>query len=227
MGTIKARVDRLHRGGLGEKARLKRHWERRFAEKEAAFLYFLSAFTEEFWPTEAGEKAWGQIKPWLVEIHHQSYLGGDAPLVARLACVADWHGWFPSPLPAAWVRAVLDHPTAEKADCPNCGLIHPSGGYTWKDCRPVFAPPHSPHCLHCGEAMGEVAYGEVAQGYYQRHNARHPYPAIGLGKFLLKGGDPNQFDPLRKTECKPSRPSEPSPSPAAAPAADAEPPPSA
>ncbi len=30
-----------------------------------------------------------------------------------------------------------------------------------------------------------MSYGEVAKGYYQRHNAIHPYPVLGLGEFLL------------------------------------------
>lgn len=86
---------------------------------------------------------------------------------------------------------MLDNQTAGDTGCANCGLLHPSGGIEWKDCQPVYLPPHSPTCLHCGEPRGQ-------DSYYQRHQRNHPYPVLGLGKFLLSGGDPNDFDPLRK-----------------------------
>jgi len=197
MGAIKGRVKRLASGPLGEKVRQKRRAERRDQESRAAFLYFMNAFTKEIDTEDLDDKVWAVIEPWFWQIHDWPYLPKEAPLLARLACDAKDEGWFPSPLPAAWVRAVLDNPTAEEVDCGRCGLQHPSGGYSWKDCRPVFAPPFFPNCLHCGEPMGEVEYGKVAEDYYRRHNRSHPYPELTLGRFLLKGGDPNQFDPLR------------------------------
>lgn len=196
MGQLKARVERLNRSPLGDAASLRRHWVRVRREKRAAFFYFLRAIPAEVEDRSAEIVA--ALEPWLDAISVEPYLPDEAPLIARIACGIDWNGWFPSPLPPAWVRAVLDHPTADDDECGNCGLAHPSGGYSWKDGRPVFAPPHFPHCLHCGEPMGEVDWGKVAEGYYQRHKASHPYPVLGLGKFLLSGGDPNQFDPLRR-----------------------------
>lgn len=96
MGSLKGRIDRLSRGGLGEKARLREHYRRQFKERKAVFTRFLDALPDEFDTPELS----AILLPWVEPLLLNGWVDEKAPLIARMVCGFDWHGWFPSPLPA-------------------------------------------------------------------------------------------------------------------------------
>lgn len=186
---IKARVDRLHAAsGAGEAAEDQRHRRRVFRERKALLLYFLEALPGEMKDTPEVESA---LLEWIEPLLIHGHLGEDAPLLARMVGVLQFHGWIPARLPAKWVESCLAHPAADwSASCETCGLHHPAGRVEWVDCQPVHHEPHHPTCTYC--------HGPVKHlGYFQKHNARWPTPT-NPGAFILAGGDPAAFDPLRK-----------------------------
>lgn len=191
--SLKARVDRLWKeSGASDRAAEERHWLRRHRELKTTLLHFLAAMPTEWdgnrvWATIAGREEWldgivlGQCR-----------VPEDAPFIARVVRGFDYHGWFPSPLPAAWVELAFSLPDGDVYQhCEDCGLPHP-GEPTYLG--PVYRPAVAvvDDCLHCGGTVSGL-------GYFRKHNARWPTPTA-LGEFLLKGGDPNDFDPLRKAK---------------------------
>ncbi len=168
--SLKRRVAKLvERADSGEAATLRKHWERRFDEREALIDRWFAAL-----PKSRVKAVEAVLIPWVEKFYDPQWWFADptAPALARWIAWLDGHGWFPDPIPEALIDLFLAHPEASVSsyDCEDCGLTMPSEPH---------ARPYAEACPHC---RGRIAYN----GYYCKQRITFS----SLGKELLAGRDP-------------------------------------
>ena len=160
--SLKHRVKRLAvRANTGEAADLRKHWERRWDEREALVKRFLYAI-----PDSRAEAVEPVLSPWVDQIYDPQWWFSDraAPSVARWVAWLDGRGWIPNPIPEALIDLFLAHPEADVCsyDCEECGLTMPSEPTRKIESNWIKAYPYATACPHCD---GRIVYN----GYFNKH----------------------------------------------------------